>query len=225
MIFLHFIQNQSIHDKHGIDGTGELTCNAILGLCYVVDGHSRHPNSNILVSNFHEYIQAQRDSFTTLLNDEHAIREYLRNLIVGFHLAHHRKLIPAAMSICLTIFSPSKVYSAHLGDCRLGLICNGSLSWLTYPHNMTMSNIENGLTIDLEYILRTSDDNHIVTNSLNTKKIKRIEVNVFNRIKGSSYLLASDGLWKLELRKILLTVKDRVTEDIVDDLAFVLINS
>ena len=56
MIFFHFTHNQCLPNKHGIDGTGELKSNPLLELCYVIDGHSKHPNSAILVSNFHKFI-------------------------------------------------------------------------------------------------------------------------------------------------------------------------
>ena len=111
----------------------------------------------------------------------------------------------------------------HLGDCRLGLIFEKKLEWLTYPHNLTMCRIIDIETLDLEETLRSSADNHIVTNSLNTKRLKKIEINVFNRKKGT-YLLATDGLWKLEVHKILSTVKNKENYNEIDDLAFIIAN-
>ncbi|MDC4987653.1 serine/threonine protein phosphatase, partial [Acinetobacter baumannii] len=114
-----------------------------------------------------------------------------------------------------------KLYSVHLGDCRLGLISEKKLKWLTYPHNLTMCRIVDIGILDLEEILRSSADNHIVTNSLNTKRLKKIEINVFNRKKGT-YILATDGLWKLDVHKVLLTVKNKENYNEIDDLAFVI---
>lgn len=221
MIFFHFTHNQCLPNKHGIDGTGELKSNPMLELCYVIDGHSKHPNSDILVSNFHKFILEKKEEFKNLINEDNVIKEFLQNLIKEFHNSQYRQLIPAAMSICLIIFSPEKVYSVHLGDCRLGLIFEKKLKWLTYPHNLTMCRIENIETLDLEEILKSSADNHIVTNSLNTKRLKKIEINVFNRKKGT-YLLATDGLWKLEVHKILSTVRNKENYNEIDDLAFVI---
>lgn len=224
MNLFHFIHNQSLPNKHGIDGTGELRSNAILELCYVADGHSKYPNSDILVSNFHLFILEKKEVFRYLINDDHEIKEFLKNLIKEFHCSQYRQLIPAAMSICLLIFSPEKVYSVHLGDCRLGLILQNTLNWLTYPHSLTMCQIEDKKHKDLEEILRSSPDNHILTNSLNTKRIKKIEINVFNREEGT-YLLATDGLWKLDIDKVLLTIKNKENYNEIDDLAFVIADS
>ena len=223
MIFFHFTHNQCLPNKHGIDGTGELKSNPLLELCYVIDGHSKHPNSAILVSNFHKFILEKKEEFTDLINEDEVIREFLERVIKEFHKSQYRQLIPAAMSICLIIFSPQKVYSVHLGDCRLGLIFEKKLEWLTYPHNLTMCRIIDIETLDLEETLRSSADNHIVTNSLNTKRLKKIEINVFNRKKGT-YLLATDGLWKLDIDKILLTVKNKENYNEIDDLAFIIAN-
>ncbi len=221
MIFFHFTHNQCLPNKHGIDGTGELKSNTLLELCYVIDGHSKHPNSAILVSNFHEFILEKKEEFKNLINEDNVIREFIESLIKEFHKSQYRQHIPAAMSICLLIFSPEKAYSVHLGDCRLGLISQKTLKWLTYPHSLTMFHIEDMQTDDLEEILRSSNDNHILTNSLNTKSIKKIEINVFNREKGT-YLLATDGLWKLDIDEILLTVKNKENFNGIDDLAFVI---
>ena len=130
MIFFHFTHNQCLPNKHGIDGTGELKSNPLLELCYVIDGHSKHPNSAILVSNFHKFILEKKEEFTDLINEDEVIREFLERVIKEFHKSQYRQLIPAAMSICLIIFSPQKVYSVHLGDCRLGLIFEKKLEWL-----------------------------------------------------------------------------------------------
>ena len=86
-----------------------------------------------------------------------------------------------------------------------------------------MCQIEDRDSEDLEEILRSSHDNHILTNSLNTKHIKKIEINIFNREEGN-YLLATDGLWKLDIDKILLTVKNKENYNEIDDLAFVIAN-
>lgn len=223
MNLFHFTHNQTLPNKHGIDGTGELRSNPILELCYVVDGHSKHPSSDVLVSNFHLFILEKKEAFRQLVNDDHEIKEFLQHLIREFHISQYRQLIPAAMSICLLIFNPEKVYSVHLGDCRLGLIVEKELTWLTYPHSLTMCQIEDRNSEDLEEILRSSHDNHILTNSLNTKRIKKIEINIFNKEEGT-YLLATDGLWKLDIDKILLTVENKENYDEIDDLAFVIAN-
>ncbi|MDC4987622.1 serine/threonine protein phosphatase, partial [Acinetobacter baumannii] len=149
MIFFHFTHNQCLPNKHGIDGTGELKSNPVLELCYVIDGHSKHPNSAILVSNFHKFILGKKEEFKNLINDENVIKEFLQNLIKEFYKSQYRQLIPAAMSICLIIFSPEKLYSVHLGDCRLGLISEKKLKWLTYPHNLTMCRIVDIGILDL----------------------------------------------------------------------------
>lgn len=221
MNLFHFTHNQNLPNKHGIDGTGELKSNPVLELCYVVDGHSKHPNSDILVSNFHLFILEKKEDFKYLINDDHEISKFLQNLIKEFHTSQYRKLIPAAMSICLLIFNQEKVYSVHLGDCRLGLIREEELTWLTYPHSLTMCHIEDRNAKDLELTLRSSPDNHILTNSLNTKYIKKIEINIFNREDGT-YLLATDGLWKLDIDRVLLTVKNKENYNEIDDLAFII---
>lgn len=223
MTLFHFVHNQSLPNKHGIDGTGELRTNPVLELCYVLDGHSKHPNSDILVSNFHLFILEKKEAFKCLINDDYEIKAFLQTLIEEFHISQYRQLIPAAMSICLLILGPKKVYNVHLGDCRLALVAGKNLTWLTYPHSLTMCQIKDRHCEDLEKILRSSQDNHILTNSLNTKRLKKIEINIFNREEGT-YLLATDGLWKLETDQILLTINNKENYNEIDDLAFVLVD-
>lgn len=74
------------------------------------------------------------------------------------------------MSILMVIFSQTQIYSAHLGDCRLGKINNEQqISWITYPHNLAMSLNNQTDPQNIEMILRSSSNDNIVTKSFNTK--------------------------------------------------------
>ena len=53
-------------NKFGKDTVGSLSSRHTLNLYYVLDGHSKHPNSSILVSNFQEYISLLADDFQKL---------------------------------------------------------------------------------------------------------------------------------------------------------------
>ncbi|MBF7691287.1 PP2C family serine/threonine-protein phosphatase [Acinetobacter pollinis] len=207
--------------KYGIDAIGKLTENMNLKFFYVLDGHSSCPNSDILVRKFQIYINSLKDIFSKLDDNEQDIQSFFNNLILNFFIENRGKLIPAAMSLCMTIFSSKKVYSAHLGDCRLGKVdSNKKIYWITYPHNLTMSlHTEIGIK-DIEPVLKSSSNNHIVTKSFNTKRLKPISFNSFDLEHNYSYVIASDGFWKLpdiEILKVILEKEISKLDVIVDD--------
>ncbi len=49
----------------------------------------------------------------------------------------------------------------------------------------------------IEMILRSSSNDNIVTKSFNTKKLKPLSFKTLDIEKKSTYILASDGFWKL----------------------------
>lgn len=207
--------------KFGIDAIGKLTENTNLQFFYVLDGHSSCPNSDILVKKFQTYIASLKDIFAKLDDDEQDIQSFFNDLILNFFIENRGKLIPAAMSLCMTIFSSKKVYSAHLGDCRLGKFNSSKkIYWITYPHNLTMSlHTEIGLK-DIEPTLKLSSDNNIVTKSFNTKRLKPMSFNSFYLENNYSYIIASDGFWKLqdiEIFKVILEKKISQLDVITDD--------
>ena len=212
-------------NKFGMDTTGFLNNNESLNLYYVLDGHSKHPQSSILVRKFQEHISNIINDFEKLASDESEIINFLRTLITNFHLEYQRKLIPGAMSIIIAVFTPTKIITAHMGDCRLGQVLDNHISWITMPHNLAMLYLDRNF--DIETQLKQCEYNHIVTRSLNTKTLKEIEFNIFD-LESCKYLLASDGVWKLENKKILslLHLKDLYfsTTSLEDDMALTIVD-
>lgn len=213
-------------NKFGKDTVGSLSSRHTLNLYYVLDGHSKHPNSSILVSNFQEYISLLANDFQKLEPTDAEIVSFLRKVLTDFHFKYQRTLIPGAMSIIIAVFTSSQVISAHLGDCRLGKISENNINWLTMPHNLAMSYIDKSLDIEIQ--LRNCEYNHIVTRSLNTKVLKKIEFNIFD-LEKCQYLLVSDGVWKLENEKIfnLIDLKEQYfspISNIEDDMALAIID-
>ena len=191
-------RNLNSPDKFGIDAIGCLTDNPNLYFYYVIDGHGGCPNSDILVKNFQAYVLSLKDTFTQLNNTAQDIQNFFKSLIENFYIEHRGKLRPAAMSILMVIFSPTQIYSAHLGDCRLGKINNKQqINWITYPHNLAMSLNSHTDPQSIEMILRSSSNDNIVTKSFNTKKLKPLSFKTLDIEKKSTYILASDGFWKL----------------------------
>lgn len=191
-------QNLSSPEKFGIDAVGDLTNNENLYFCYVVDGHGGCKNSDILVKNFQAYVLSLKDVFAQLNNTTQDIHDFFERLTENFYIEHRGKLRPAAMSILMVIFSQTQIYSAHLGDCRLGKINNEQqISWITYPHNLAMSLNNQTDPQSIEMILRSSSNDNIVTKSFNTKKLKPLSFKTLDIEKKSTYILASDGFWKL----------------------------
>ncbi|WP_333617011.1 serine/threonine protein phosphatase [Acinetobacter variabilis] len=195
-------QNLNSPEKFGIDAVGNLTNNEHLHFYYVVDGHGGCRNSNILVKNFQAYVHSLKDNFAQLNNDQEDIHNFLKCLIEQFYIEHRGKLRPAAMSILMVIVSQNRIYSAHLGDCRLGKINNKQeITWITYPHNLVMSLNKETDSQSIEMVLRSANSN-IVTKSFNTRKLKSLSFNVLDIEKKSTYILASDGFWKLPEKDI-----------------------
>ena len=213
-------------NKFGKDTVGSLSSRHTLNLYYVLDGHSKHPNSSILVSNFQEYISLLADDFQKLEPTDAEIVSFLRKVLTDFHFKYQRTLIPGAMSIIIAVFTSSKVIAAHLGDCRLGKISGDDISWLTMPHNLAMLYLDKSLDIELQ--LKTCEYNHIVTRSLNTKTLKEIEFNIFD-LEPCQYLLVSDGIWKLKNENIVRLIDLReqyfsLIPNIEDDMALTIID-
>ena len=220
---LYNIENAN---KFGKDTVGSLNSSHTLNLYYVLDGHSKHPKSSILVSKFQEYISLFSDEFQELEQIDSEIVEFLRKILTDFHLEYKRTLIPGAMSIIIAVFTSSKVITAHLGDCRLGKISGDDISWLTMPHNLAMLYLDKSLDIELQ--LKTCEYNHIVTRSLNTKTLKEIEFNIFD-LEPCQYLLVSDGIWKLKNESIVRLIDLReqyfsLIPNIEDDMALTIID-
>lgn len=228
LLMKHFelLYNIENPNKFGKDTVGSLNSSHNLSLYYVLDGHSKHPKSSILVSKFQEYISLFADEFQELEPVDSEIVDFLRKILTDFHLKYQRTLIPGAMSIIIAVFTSSKVITAHLGDCRLGKISGNDISWLTMPHNLAMLYLDKSLDIEIQ--LKTCEFNHIVTRSLNTKTLKEIEFNSFN-LESCQYLLVSDGIWKLENENILslIHLKEQyfsLIPNIEDDMALTIID-
>lgn len=220
---LYNIENTN---KFGKDTVGYLDSSHTLSLYYVIDGHSKHPQSSILVSKFQEYVSSFYNEFKELEPVDSKIVSFLRKIFTDFYLQYQRTLIPGAMSIIIAVFTSGKVITAHLGDCRLGKISGNEISWLTMPHNLAMIYLDKSSDIELQ--LKTCEYNHIVTRSLNTKTLKEIEFNIFD-IESCQYLLVSDGIWKLENENILDLINLReqyfsLTSNIEDDMALIIID-
>lgn len=191
---------QNIHspEKFGIDAVGDLSNNENLYFCYVVDGHGGCKNSDILVNNFHSYILSLKEEFSTLDNTQQEIEFFFEQLIRNFYIQHRGRLIPAAMSILMVIFSPTHIYSANLGDCRLGSITKDQqIHWMTYPHNLAMSLNTHTDPRIIEIALRDHMTENPVTKSFNTKKLKSLSFKKFDIATNTTYFLASDGFWML----------------------------
>ena len=190
-------QNLSSSEKFGIDAVGNLTNNEHLHFYYVVDGHGGCSNSDILVKNFQTYVLSLKDDFAQLDNNQQDIHNFFKRLIEQFYIEYRGKLRPAAMSILMVIVSKNHIYSAHLGDCRLGKSDNQQeITWITYPHSLAMSLNKETDPKSIEIVLRSANSN-IVTKSFNTRKLKSLSFNISDIDKNSTYILASDGFWKL----------------------------
>lgn len=191
---------QNIHspEKFGIDAIGELSNNENLYFCYVVDGHGGCKNSDLLVKKFQTYIFSLNEEFSQLENNQEEIENFFEQLTRKFYIQHRGKLIPAAMSILMVIFSPTHIYSANLGDCRLGFITKDQqIYWMTYPHNVAMSLTTHTDPRIIEITLRDYETDNPVTKSFNTKKLKSLSLKKFDLDTNATYFLASDGFWKL----------------------------
>jgi len=191
-------QNINSSEKFGIDDIGELSNNKDLYFCYVVDGHGGCKNSEILVKYFHSYILSLEDEFHRLNNTQQEIEFFFEQLIRQFYVQHRGSLRPAAMSVLMVIFSPTHIYSANLGDCRLGFISEAQqIHWITYPHNAAMSlNTDTDPTV-IEMNLKNYVIDNPVTKSFNTKKLKSLSFKKFDINTNVRYFLASDGFWML----------------------------
>lgn len=197
-------QNFNSLEKFGIDAVGELTDNENLYFCYVLDGHGGCKNSDILVKNFQTYALSLKEIFAQLNNTPQDIHNFFERITENFYIQHRGKLRPAAMSILMVICSETQIYSAHLGDCRLGKVDHEQqISWITYPHNLAMSLIDNKIdSKSIEMTLRSSSKDNIVTKSFNTKKLKSLSLSTFDIDKAATYILVSDGFWKLPEKDI-----------------------
>lgn len=227
MEYYELLFNIEAPNKFGKDNLGCLHSDK-LNLHYVADGHSKYPQSCILIDKFQEYISSINTEFQKLNAIESEIVSFLKTVITNFHSKYHKMFLPGAMSIIIAVFSENRIITAHLGDCRLGVLSNDDkLTWLTMPHNISMLGIDH--TLDIEMQLKKCEFNHIVTRSLNTKSLKKIECNIFDANHGL-YLLASDGVWKLQDSSILklIHLKEKYFSthlDIEDDIALALIPS
>lgn len=208
-------QNINSPEKFGIDAVGDLTNNENLYFCYVVDGHGGCKNSDILVKNFEAYVLSLKDVFAQLNNTTQDIHNFFERITENFYIQHRGKLRPAAMSILMVIFSKTQIYSAHLGDCRLGKInYDQQISWITYPHNLAMSLNSHTDPQSIEMTLKSYSKDNIVTKSFNTKKLKPLSFKVFDIDKTATYILVSDGFWKLSEKDMKTIVYSKDLSDI-----------
>ena len=191
-------QNINSPEKFGIDAVGDLSNNENLYFCYVVDGHGGCKNSDILVQNFNNYVLSLNDAFAQVIDTEKDIYNFFEQIIKNFYIKHRGELRPAAMSILMVIFSNTQIYSANLGDCRLGKINKDQeISWITYPHSLAMSLNTHTDSKSIEILLRSYVEDNPVTKSFNTKKLKSLSLKTFDIDKNATYILASDGFWML----------------------------
>lgn len=188
-----------------------------LAVYIVVDGHSQREGSGDLASRFIEYIQENVHIIQSIEFDEIKIKDLVIELLQNFQKRSRLEFVRSAMSMMIVIACPCFLYTFFIGDCRLGIINKGKVSWLNRPHigilqqNPNMSENE----------LRENEYNHIV--------YKQFLAKVFNKpdyqkipIEYGEYIVCSDGFWKLPLtQQDLLLSEEEAAIDFVDDIAYI----
>jgi serine/threonine protein phosphatase PrpC len=93
--------------------------------------------------------------------------------------------------LVLLNFGNDKIFTLHVGDCRLGLIHdNQYIEWLSRPHTLA-----NAIGEVEDVVLAEHDDRHILTRSFRTGRQCEIEINQYAINKGDQLLIATDGYW------------------------------
>ena len=86
----------------------------------------------------------------------------------------------------------SQIYAGHVGDSRMYLYRDQSLSRITKDHSLVQDLVDRGFYTEAE--ARTASVGHIVTRALGTRSEVEVDTSQHELLHGDLFLLCSDGL-------------------------------
>jgi protein phosphatase len=118
-----------------------------------------------------------------------------------------------ASTIALVLIHQRTAYVGHIGDTRVYLARNGTLSSLTRDHSVVGNMVAHGILSEEE--AQAHPNSHILTRSLGLSDAS-LEINSHDLEEGDVLLMCSDGLWSyVPHRKI----ADTITSFALDTIA------
>ncbi|MEM5550438.1 hypothetical protein HJP15_01355 [Pseudoalteromonas sp. NEC-BIFX-2020_002] len=140
------------------------------------------------VKHFSEKVTQAKPRFESYFEDP-----VKRNQIIQKAFSATKKELKIGVASFLSLYrnySSNKVYGFSAGDCRLGLINNKGIEWLSPVHtgaNPSGNNFENSMS--------QAPERHILTKSLNLRRKFEPETFELDSSTDDVLVLATDGFW------------------------------
>ncbi len=177
-----------------------------LQLYIVADGMGGHMLGDVAsqtaVKVVHDFIEER------LLNAKEAILKddvYLKGLMNEAVIVANREILEYSRkqsghdimgtTISALLIRDKKMYSAHVGDSRIYCTRKGVIEKLTKDHNKAQELVDAGLLKEEE--AENHRSSHILTRALGSSDSVRVDINMHDIQTGDSYLLSTDGLFRV----------------------------
>ncbi len=183
-----------------------------LGIAVLADGMGGHQSgeiaSHMAVESVMENLQQFMDGESTGAITGSQLLEQVSNTIsysnakifsAAEKLEQHKGM---GTTVVAAIVRETQLYVGHVGDSRLYLFRERSLSRITRDHSLVQDLIDRGFYTEEE--ARQANVGHIVTRALGTKEEVEVDTVQHELEEGDIFLLCSDGLsdmvddWKIE---------------------------
>lgn len=159
-------------------------------LYLIADGSSSYPRSGELAT---ALLATLSQGFSRLsaaeLNPEQ-LAEALLQIIASSHQALRDTYPQAACSYLVLCLLDDVAFSIHEGDCCLGLIDSGKVSWLSPAH--CAANWQGNLT---HAEISQAPSRHRLTRCFSARRASNPEINHWPLEPNQHWLLATDGFW------------------------------
>ncbi|MCI5105264.1 MAG: Stp1/IreP family PP2C-type Ser/Thr phosphatase [Pseudomonadales bacterium] len=188
-----------IRRQHNEDHIGY---NQDLGIAVLADGMGGHQSGEIAS---HMAVESVLESLKSMANGDASgaitssqLLEFVSNTIsdsnslifnAAEQLEQHRGM---GTTLVATMIQGGRLYAGHVGDSRLYLYRNQSLSRVTKDHSLVQDLVDRGFYTEEE--ARVASVGHIVTRALGTKPEVEVDTLEKDLEPGDVLLLCSDGL-------------------------------
>jgi len=183
-----------------------------LGVAVLADGMGGHQSGEIAS---HMAVESVVEKLKAIAEDEKsgAITSSQLSTYVSNTISHSNSMIFQAAealekhkgmgtTLVATFIRDGRLYAGHVGDSRLYLYRDDTLSRLTKDHSLLQDLVDRGFYTEEE--ARTANVGHIVTRALGTKESVEVDTLEQELLPGDVLLLCSDGLsdmvadWRIE---------------------------
>jgi len=160
-------------------------------------------------NHFHAHLQGllkRRDSLYSVdtsqekpIHDSYFEEEEHRNQVIQKAFSATKKALKLGVASFLSLYRSehsNRIFGFCAGDCRLGLLNNKSIQWLSPVHTGA-----NPLANDFESPMTLLPERHILTKSLNLRRKFDPETFELETSDEDIFVLATDGFW-MELNEV-----------------------